>query len=119
QILIARFLGRLVNEGFKVVISTHSDYIIKEINNMVMLSKEGKARDKLLKKYNYSATQTIKPEQIEALLFKLPKNGGQITTEKIEVSNTGLSIATIDEVIDQLENRAENIYYQLFEKDQN
>ncbi|TAD95281.1 MAG: hypothetical protein EAZ97_15735, partial [Bacteroidetes bacterium] len=33
QILIARFLGRLVNEGFKVVISTHSDYIIKEINN--------------------------------------------------------------------------------------
>lgn len=35
---IARFFGRLINEGFKVLISTHSDYIVRELNNLIMLS---------------------------------------------------------------------------------
>jgi predicted ATPase len=115
QILVARFLGRLVNEGFKVIVSTHSDYIIKEINNLVMLSKINEATTALLNKYGYSSKQTIRPEQIEALLFRLPPNGGGIVPEKIQVTATGLGISTIDEVIDKLENRAEDIYYQLFE----
>lgn len=36
QRMMARFFGRLVNEGFKVLISTHSDYIVREINNLIM-----------------------------------------------------------------------------------
>jgi predicted ATPase len=119
QILVARFLGRLVNEGFKVIVSTHSDYIIKEINNLVMLSKESEVRNELLEKYGYSEKETIKPEQIEALLFRLPKNGGMVTPEKIAITPTGLSIKTIDEVIDKLDTMTENIYYKLFENKAN
>lgn len=119
QILVARFLGRLVNEGFKVVVSTHSDYIIKEINNLVMLSTESEARNELLIKYGYSEKETIKPEQIEALLFRLPKNGVMVTPEKIAITPTGLSIKTIDEVIDKLDTMTEHIYYKLFENQPN
>ncbi len=119
QILVARFLGRLVNEGFKVIVSTHSDYIVKEINNLVMLSTESEARNELLIKYGYSEKETIKPEQIEALLFRLPKNGVMVTPEKIAITPTGLSIKTIDEVIDKLDTMTENIYYKLFENSTN
>jgi len=112
---IARFLGRLINEGFKVIISTHSDYIIKEINNLVMLSKESEPQKELLKKYNYAENELIKPERIEALLFRKSNDNEQITPEKIEVDAQGLSVDTIDEELDKLNNVAENIYFQLFE----
>ena len=115
QLKITRFFGRLINEGFKVIISTHSDYIIKEINNLVMLSKESEAQKELLKKYKYAENELIKPERIEALLFRKLDGNEQITPNKIEVSETGLSVETIDEEIHKLRNLSRNIYFELFE----
>ncbi|MEZ4888170.1 MAG: AAA family ATPase [Chitinophagales bacterium] len=112
QRLIARFLGRLVNEGFKVIVSTHSDYIVRELNNMIMLSQEHENRDALLEKYGYQKNQLVKPEQVEALLFT--KDSRKPT--KIEVDESGLTVKTIDEVIEQMNISTEDIYFQLFEK---
>ncbi|MCB1194316.1 MAG: ATP-binding protein, partial [Leptospiraceae bacterium] len=115
---IARFFGRLVNEGFKVVISTHSDYIIKEINNLIMLKKDNKHTKSLLKKFNYLENELIHFSQVEALLFK--QNTGTdylVIPEQIEVTETGLNVKTIDDVIDNLEYTAETIYYKLFESE--
>jgi len=113
---IARFLGRLINEGFKVIISTHSDYIIKEINNLVMLSKESEVQKYLLQKYNYPENELIKPERIEALLFRKSADGRKIIPTKIDVDETGFLVETIDEVINDLNDASEDIYFQLFEK---
>jgi predicted ATP-dependent endonuclease of OLD family len=88
QILIARFLGRLVNKGFKVIASTHSDYIIREINTLIMLTSPNEKSAELMKKYGYSKNQLLKPEQIGALLFKEDCK----SPEKIEVTETGLEI---------------------------
>ncbi|MBF0565155.1 MAG: AAA family ATPase [Nitrospirae bacterium] len=38
QRLITRLFARLVNIGIKVFITTHSDYIIKELNTLIMLN---------------------------------------------------------------------------------
>ena len=38
QLKITRVLAKLVNHGFKVIMSTHSDYIIREVNNLIMLN---------------------------------------------------------------------------------
>ncbi|MFM7714300.1 MAG: AAA family ATPase, partial [Microcystis sp.] len=35
---IAKLFARLINIGIKVFITTHSDYIIKEINTLIMLN---------------------------------------------------------------------------------
>ena len=37
QRCIARLLAKLVNYGIKVFITTHSDYIVKELNTLIML----------------------------------------------------------------------------------
>ena len=37
---IARLLARLVNLGIKVFITTHSSYIIKELNTLIMLNRD-------------------------------------------------------------------------------
>ena len=37
---IARLFARLVNLGVKVFITTHSDYIVKELNTLIMLNHD-------------------------------------------------------------------------------
>ena len=53
--------------------------------------------------------------QIEALLFRRKKGEEKIIAERIEVDQRGLTVETIDQTIDELENRTETIYYKLFQ----
>lgn len=109
---IARFLGRLVNEGFQVIISTHSDYIIKELNSMIMLSKAKGTQERLIQQFGFRGDELLNPEQVEAQLFTLKRRKPQ----KIEITEEGFSVSTIDEVMEAQDNLIENIYYNLFEK---
>jgi predicted ATPase len=111
QILMARFLGRLVNEGFKVIASTHSDYIAREINTLIMLSSSDKKTAELKDKYGYSENQLLKPAQIEALLFRMDSQ----VPIKIVVTETGFEIATIDKVIAKLNQSSQDVYFNLFD----
>ncbi|WP_353571904.1 AAA family ATPase, partial [Candidatus Albibeggiatoa sp. nov. BB20] len=40
QRLVTRIIAKLVNGGIKVIVSTHSDYFIKELSNLIMLSQQ-------------------------------------------------------------------------------
>jgi predicted ATPase len=104
QIIVARIIGKMVNKGFKVIVNTHSDYIIKELNNLILLS----SRPKYLKKYNYSEDEVLRPEQVDAILFRYDsKRKG----ETLNVTESGFEVDTIDEVINQLNSRSQSIYF--------
>jgi predicted ATP-dependent endonuclease of OLD family len=109
---IARFIGRLINEGFQVVISTHSDYIVKELNNMIMLSKAKENNLELIEKLGFRGDELLKPEQVQALLFTLDSR----KPVDIEVTEEGFNVTTIDETIAKQDALTEEIYYQLFEQ---
>ena len=36
QVVLARIFGELVNQGLRLIVSTHSDYIVREFNSMMM-----------------------------------------------------------------------------------
>ena len=112
---IARFFGRLINEGFKVLISTHSDYIVRELNNLIMLSHgfTTKKADTLalLERYNYTENELIAAEKVGVYLFRV----GQ-PVENVVVEDTGFNIATIDEEIRKLNQSSQDIYFTLFDQ---
>lgn len=110
---IARFIGRLINEGFQVVISTHSDYIVKELNNMIMLSKAKENNQDLIEKLGFRGDELLKPEQVQALLFTLDSRKPM----DIEITEEGFNVTTIDETIAKQDALTEEIYYQLFEQE--
>ena len=57
---IARLLARLVNAGLRVVISIHSDYIVREFNSLLMLSQDnGELRDR----HDYSEDDILNVER--------------------------------------------------------
>ena len=114
QIKIARFIARLINEGFKVMISTHSDYIVRELNTLIMLGsgkkKEPNLTDELMKQYKYDENILLDYKQIGVHLFRVRKE-----VENIKVDKEGFEIATIDETVDILNQSSQDIYYQLFD----
>lgn len=111
---IARFFGRLINEGFKVLISTHSDYIVRELNNLIMLgsglqTKPEETRE-LMKIYGYVENELLKKEQIAPYLFRVGKD-----VAEIPVTETGFNVETIDEEAQKINQSSQNIYFTLFD----
>ena len=70
QILMARLLALCVNNGIKVLITTHSDYIIKEIDNLIMLHQDFEAKQGFLKKYKkeYTENDRLDPNSVKAYI---------------------------------------------------
>lgn len=65
QVLLARILARIVRTGIKVLITTHSDYLIKEINNLIMLGRL--ADDSLaIQALNYTKSDRLNPSSVRA-----------------------------------------------------
>ncbi len=110
QRAVARLLARFVNEGFKVLISTHSDYIIKELNLLIMLNNPDKPEAKeLQKKYGYQDNELLKPEDLGVYLFK------DKHSEVVPVTQEGFEIETIDKEINELNHAFKNIYFSLYD----
>lgn len=106
QRALARLFARLVNAGLRVVISTHSDYIVREINNLVMLNTRFEGRDTLVKKFQYDSEDFISHEQVAAYLFD---NG---TIKHMEVGpEEGIIAETFDQVIHSLNESSNEIFY--------
>lgn len=56
---IARLFARIVNAGVKVFITTHSDYIIKELNILISLHAKKERFAKLISKYKYNENELL------------------------------------------------------------
>lgn len=113
QILVARMLVRLMNSGFRIILSTHSDYIIREINNMVMMSKkEANVVKGLLAKGTYTEKDYINPQDLGVYYFNYrTPSSRHIKIEKLKVEEGGFSIKSIDKTIDDQNKIAEELFY--------
>ncbi|MDZ5814304.1 MULTISPECIES: AAA family ATPase [Stenotrophomonas maltophilia group] len=112
QRLVARLLVRLVNIGMRVVISTHSDYIVREISNMIMLSQDFPERRSLEKKfgYNQDGAERMSPDLVAAYAFS--DNG----VERSEVSaGFGIEVVGLDRSINSLNESNSSIYFAVSE----
>ncbi len=104
QLKIARLLVKLVNAGIKVWITTHSDYIIKEFNNLLMLSQSPQREQLLadLAVYGYTAQDYLHPEDIRfyTALYKPELEGCTVVRSK--VGKYGIETPSFDETLDNL-----------------
>lgn len=109
QILIARFIAKLANAGLKVVLITHSDYILRELNNMIILgafeeNERGGQRQVLMNEWGIAPDMPINAKNVRAYNF----SGGRVI--ETEVTNEGVSAEHIDEAIQKAQAKTEDIY---------
>ena len=72
QMRLARAIAMLVNAGVKVLITTHSDFFVNQIDNLLLLSQVS-ARRRASRRY--SAKEVLQPKDVGAYLFKPGPDG--------------------------------------------
>ncbi|MFF0471496.1 AAA family ATPase [Micromonospora zamorensis] len=100
QVKFAKAIALMISQGAKVLITTHSDYFLNQLNNLIKLHTLEMARDK-----RKSELPAIAPEAVEAYLVNPTSQGSQI--EHLSVDPTsGISDAEFAEVADWLYNES-------------
>lgn len=65
---VARLFARLINLGIKVFITTHSDYIVKELNTLIMLNHDKPYLKKIAEDEGYRQEDLISSERIKVYI---------------------------------------------------
>ncbi|MBT8419896.1 MAG: AAA family ATPase [Gammaproteobacteria bacterium] len=65
---VARLFARLVNLGIKVFITTHSDYIIKELNTLIMLNGDRPHLKRIIEQEGYLPQELLSPDRIRVYI---------------------------------------------------
>ncbi len=110
QIQFTRLLAHAVHAGLKVLITTHSDYIVKEINNLLMLSESFKDKPKVLKKYKYSEHDFLKPDSVRAYVAE----NNSLTRCTIE--KYGIDMPVFDTTIHEINKVSNELGFRLKHK---
>ncbi|MBF0097445.1 MAG: ATP-binding protein [Magnetococcales bacterium] len=105
QIVLARLLAACVNKGLQVWITTHSDYLIKEFNNLMMLYQIPKPMQEtaMHRTYSYKPQELLNPESVRAYSCA---NG---TVSECAKDKFGIAISSIDEVIVNMNDTANEL----------
>ncbi|MCT9176576.1 AAA family ATPase [Acinetobacter baumannii] len=109
---MARLIVFLVNKGLKIAVSTHSDYFIKEINSLIMLSNEFERKDDILQKYGYTSFDSLDPSQVIAYHFD-----SGFAEEMLVDPKSGIEAKTFDDVTNSMNHAYMDIHWHLNESD--
>jgi predicted ATPase len=110
QILLVRIFAKMMERGFRLLISTHSDYIIREINNLIMLHSINDEKRLAANDIGYSGVKSINHEEVAAYLFDF-RTKTKVSVNPLEVDETGFEVDTIDNAIRGLNEASEELYY--------
>lgn len=96
QRLLAKLIADCINNGLKILLTTHSDTLVLEINNLIMLSNEFDDKDSFMKKHKYQQVHIINPEKVSAYIAK---DGG---VSECTIDQYGIEVESMDKAIDNL-----------------
>ncbi|MFN0203499.1 MAG: AAA family ATPase [Bacteroidia bacterium] len=114
QRFVARIFAKMVNRGIKVILSTHSDYILREFNNMIMLNQNHEEKARLMQKYGYDEAMILNHAKIGTYFFELDEEG-DCEVKDISPDEKGIEVSSINQQIEELNQAEQEIYYTLFD----
>ena len=65
---LAKLFTRLTKCGLKLLMTTHSDYLIKELNSLIVLNNDFENKSELMEKYKYSDQDILEPDKIRVYI---------------------------------------------------
>ena len=117
QVLLARVFAILSNKGLRVIVSSHSDYIAREMNNLVMADALFERGDtEIINELGYQKDMLLDCNKIAVLAFK-KKGAKSVYVTPLAIDDEGFAIDTIDSTIEEQNIRAERLYAHLLNND--
>lgn len=110
QIIIVRLLVQISNAGVKIWVSTHSDYIISELNNLCLVGylKSNSISNEFITS-NYSENEYIDTNKMQVLYLNDKKTKTQVKIENLPIKPNGIIIETIDDTLYHLNERTNEL----------
>ena len=118
---VARLFARLVNLGIKVFVTTHSDYIIKELNTLIMLKHDRPHLKRVAKENGYRDDELIRSDQVKVYMTQMAlmplekgqkrrRRGHTLVPADID-PRFGIEARSFDETIDDMNRLLEDIVW--------
>lgn len=104
---MARVIARLVRSNVRVLLTTHSDFFVAQLNNFIRLAK-GSPDER--QRYQYSSEDYLEPEEVGAYLFDLNEQQQGTIIRKLSVSEShGISADEFAKVNESLYDEMVNL----------
>ena len=95
----------MINYGINIVMTTHSPYIINELNNLIMLNKVSVTdKERIMNGNGIAEDSIIKIKDISSYLVK----NNEI--KEMNKGEFGLEVESFNETVDNLNNLSDDIY---------
>ena len=117
QIKVAYLLSFIVKYGGNVFLTTHSDYFIAAINNLIKLwhikELNPKKAKELMKKYGIKEEYLVNPEDIGVYYFK-KVDEQKVIVEKVKINEYGITPASFQDTMNYIADMTDELHYELF-----
>ena len=114
QTQMAKTLGRLVRAGVRVVVTTHSDWLLKEIGNLMRAGELGEESGE--RANEESLRSSLQPSAVGVWLFRKGGPSAGSTVEEIPFDSVeGVEPAEYEDVAEELYNRSADLQNRLAE----
>lgn len=110
QVKLAEILAKISNQT-PMIVSTHSDYIIRELNNMIVAKSLEKNGNETYKKY-YEKDSLLDYKDVQVLYFDFGKDS-KVSVKSLDVDEYGFAVESIDKTIRQQNQRTNSLYVEM------
>jgi glutaredoxin 2 len=95
-----------------MIVSTHSDYIVREFNNLLMIASEKPEIKQYAKNKGYEKDEILFPSDVSAYMFNFKsKSAKQCIVTKLPINENGFEVPSVDQTIDDQNEIAEELSY--------
>ena len=100
QVEFTRQIAALVQAGVRVIVTTHSEWVLEELANIVRRSELPAARRKEMPRGEFA----LRPDQVGAWLFKPKRRPRGSVVKEVRLDDSGLYPSEFDEIARVLHN---------------
>ena len=94
QVEVIRLLADVVHSGVRVIITTHSEWVLEELSNLVLASRLPEEKRRELG----HGSQTLSPEEVGVWLFRTGEASRGSAVSEIKLEESSLYSSSFDEV---------------------
>lgn len=115
QISLLRIFTILTKLDLRIIISTHSDYMIRELNNLIMAGTIYKKDAQLVKELGYEESMLLNKNDIAVKYFNYGRLKRLLDVVDVKVEDDGFAIESIDNTINEQNRITETLFDRLQE----
>ena len=110
QISLMRIFAILTKLDLRIIISTHSDYMIREVNNLIMAGTVYSKNALLIKEFGYDENMLLNRNDIAVKYFNYGKLKRLLDVVDVKVEDDGFAIESIDSTISKQNRITETLF---------